>query len=188
MHPLMLVAPLWIAMRLRDAEIGPRRVKVLIGMILFASTLAIGWRVAERLVGPPLCDPCRLQVPYSEIADRVRAETGFSAGTIFGSDEMIAGNMAVRFPDAFVFNDQNRSYWPPVWDGAPRDCLAVWSVAWYDEALPVRFWSFTGTDTPRWPDRMGIITVSPTILLPARPIPELRFGYAFFEGGIGDCR
>ncbi len=129
MHPLMLLAPIYLVAMLRAAQPSAARLKVLLGIIFVVSAVALGWRLAGFAYPSPVtCGKCRLEVPYGDLADGVR-ELGFTGGTILAGDEHIAGNMRTHFPKARVVALNYGYYDPPYHAEDAGQCLIVWRSA-----------------------------------------------------------
>lgn len=129
MHPLMLLAPIYLVAAMRAARPNRRQLRTFMWVILGLTLVALGWRLAGFVYPSQVtCGKCRLEVPYADLADKVQ-ELGFSGGTILAGDEHIAGNLRAHIPNARVVALNYAYYDPPANDtGASQagQCLIVW--------------------------------------------------------------
>jgi hypothetical protein len=112
MHPGLILFPLYFFCRVEKAGFDAGHVRRYSLALVAVVALVIAFRVAQASVGPPLCDRCRLWMPYPELAEQI-ADAGFTRGTIVAADEHIAGNFRVRFPDSRVVSVGYDFYVPP---------------------------------------------------------------------------
>jgi len=128
MHPLMLLAPIYLVAMVRAARPSARRIRTLLWLVAGLSLVAVGWRLAGFVYPSQVtCGKCRLEVPYAALADRV-ADMGFVNGTILAGDEHIAGNLRTHFPKARVVALNYGYYDPPMSTRTDRAqaCVVVW--------------------------------------------------------------
>lgn len=141
MHPFLLVTPLWLFARIAKVgygggdPVGERRLAWLWWLMLAVAVIAVLFRLGQDLVGGTLCGRCRLMVPFTELADRLRA-AGFTGGTILASDEHIGGNLRIAFPASRVLSLRYPFYRPPALPrGRGGQCLVVWDGR-HGDSLP----------------------------------------------------
>ncbi|MEQ8747414.1 glycosyltransferase family 39 protein [Pyruvatibacter sp.] len=152
MHPLMLLAPIYLVAMIRAMHPSPARLRLFVGIVFAVTALALGWRLAGFVNPSPLtCGKCRLEVPYAALAKGV-AEMGFAGGTILAGDEHIAGNMRTHFPDARVVALNYDYYDPPENDALAGQCLVIWrpSAGQSTAVVPAAAFSYAGLS--RLPD------------------------------------
>ncbi len=77
--------------------------------------------------GPAFCAKCRMQTPYPEMAEELRAEGYDGRGTIVTGDIHIAGNFRARFPDARILTARYPEVRPAP-SSPPGACLVVWNA------------------------------------------------------------
>ncbi|MEE9139810.1 MAG: glycosyltransferase family 39 protein, partial [Alphaproteobacteria bacterium] len=112
MHPLLLLFPIYFFCRVRDSGFGRGQVRRYSVTLLAFVALVVVFRVAQAAIGPPLCNKCRLAMPYPVLTQQI-ADRGFATGTIVAADEHIAGNFRVRFPGSRVVSVTYPFYIPP---------------------------------------------------------------------------
>lgn len=131
MHPLMLLAPVYLVAMLRAARPSRLQLRVLVGIVLAVATVALGWRLSGFVYpSPTTCGKCRLEVPYGTLAQKL-SDIGFEGGTILAGNEHIAGNLRTHFPNARVVALNYGYYDPPIRDAEDKpeeagQCLVVW--------------------------------------------------------------
>jgi 4-amino-4-deoxy-L-arabinose transferase-like glycosyltransferase len=130
LQPALLILPVYLFMLVErgTAPAGPppRAVRSFgwaIAAVAGASLLA---RVGIHAAGPDNCrGGCRELIPIADIAAGLR-QAGFGGkGTVVVTNEHLAGNLRVQFPDARIMTSD---YGPRVWPkpGGMGQCLAVW--------------------------------------------------------------
>lgn len=144
MPPILILVPLYYFWRVSMAPENGDHLQKSIGR--FAITLAIvpllvtAFWTAQRTIGDPLCNKCRLSDPYAAIAEDI-ANAGFTGGTILSQDEHIGGNLRVRFADSRVVNLRYGYYIPPLKEGendkpSGGQCLVAWKAEESSGASP----------------------------------------------------
>ncbi|MGD1935541.1 MAG: glycosyltransferase family 39 protein [Candidatus Phaeomarinobacter sp.] len=129
MHPLMLLGPIYLVAMIRAVRPTTWQVRAFIWIMFALTLIALGWRLAGFVAPSPVtCGKCRLEVPYSDLADSVK-DLGFADGTLLAGDEHIAGNMRTYFPHVRVVALNYGYYDPPQRETDLADagqCLVVW--------------------------------------------------------------
>jgi hypothetical protein len=136
MPPILILAPLYYFWRVSLASENEEHLQKSIGR--FAITLAIvpvlvtAFWIAQRTIGDPLCNKCRLSAPYAVIAEDMAA-AGFTGGTILSQDEHIGGNLRMRFTDSRVVNLRYGYYIPALTKSEASgpsggQCLMAWKA------------------------------------------------------------
>lgn len=155
MHPLMLLAPIYLVAAMRAARPNRRQVRAFMWVILGLTLVALGWRLAGFVYPSQVtCGKCRLEVPYADLADKVQ-DLGFSSGTILAGDEHIAGNLRTHFPAARVVALNYGYYDPPTRDAgssANGQCLIVWRGGERDATVVVPATALSYADLTGLPD------------------------------------
>ncbi len=77
--------------------------------------------------GPAFCAKCRMQTPYPETAQELRAEGYSGKGTIVAGDIHLAGNFRARFPAARILTPRYPEVHPPA-DTTGGSCLVIWNA------------------------------------------------------------
>ncbi len=187
MHPLLVLFPIYFFCLVQDRGFDARQVRRFAVTLVFFAALVIAFRVAQATIGPPLCNKCRLAMPYPALTHEI-AERGFDAGSIVAADEHIAGNFRIAFPDSRVISVSYPFYIPP--PRSPREagtgqCLILWHAR-AGEAVPERLSAFLGAKMDVSLNRAaatGFVEAEP----PFRDGRALRLGYVLLEG-TGECR
>jgi hypothetical protein len=136
MPPILILAPLYYFWRVSMASENGEHLQKTIGhfaiILAIVPVLVTAFWAAQRNIGDPLCNKCRLSAPYAAIAEDIAA-AGFTGGTILSQDEHIGGNLRMRFTDSRVVNLRYGYYIPAVTEGAadtsPKgQCLMAWKA------------------------------------------------------------
>ncbi len=144
MPSILILAPLYYFWRVGLAPDNEENLRK--SMRGFAITLAIvpilitAFWTAQRTIGDPLCNKCRLSDPYAAIAADIAA-AGFVGGTILAQDEHIGGNLRTRFTDSRVVNLRYGYYIPPLKENENdkplgEQCLMAWKAEDLSSLLP----------------------------------------------------
>ncbi|MDP6305323.1 MAG: glycosyltransferase family 39 protein [Alphaproteobacteria bacterium] len=194
MPPILILAPLYYFWRVglasESGENLQKSIRCFAITLVAVPVLVTAFWSAQRTIGDPLCNKCRLGDPYPEIAESISA-AGFTGGTILSQDEHIGGNLRMRFTDARVVNLHYGYYIPPLKEGkndgpSGGQCLMAWKAEDPSNLSPppelVRFLNQRlGHDAQiDHPPQMaaGINTASGR---------SLRIGFVILEGA-GTCR
>jgi 4-amino-4-deoxy-L-arabinose transferase-like glycosyltransferase len=127
MHPALMLAPLYVFVRVDEAGIRPGRITAFAATALFATAVAAAVYVGQLVVGPPLCHRCRLLMPYEQLAQQIRA-AGFTGGTVVADEEHLGGNLRILLHPVRVATPVYPFYLPPVPSDAAGQCLLVWNA------------------------------------------------------------
>jgi 4-amino-4-deoxy-L-arabinose transferase-like glycosyltransferase len=187
--PGFFLAPLYGLWRL-ERQGGPGNRLVAFAVVLLVAELAVVGALTVRVTGASLFPrPYRMNEPYDAIAAGLR-RAGFTRGTIVAGFGTLAGNLAVRFPDARVLHTEYPDFRPPA--GGGGQCLLTW-----DRRRGER----EDRDTPRMPDDLRALTAALGVRLAAsEPIGVLeapfrfdrrhvrRVYYILLPEGAGGCR
>jgi hypothetical protein len=187
MHPLLILFPVYFFCLVEGAGFDRRQVRRIAMTLLFFAALVVSFRVAQATIGPPLCNKCRLAMPYPELARQI-AERGYDAGTIVAADEHIAGNFRVAFPDSRVISVSYPFYIPPArgaQEAGTGQCLILWHGR-AGETVPERLSAFLGAKMDVSLNR-AVATGFVEAELPFRDGRALRLGYVLLAG-TGECR
>lgn len=127
MHPALMLAPLYVFVRVDEA--GTRRgpVTAFVATAIFATVAAAAVYVGQLVIGPPLCHRCRLLMPYEPLARQLRA-AGFTGGTVVADEEHLGGNLRILLDPVRVATPVYPFYRPPVPSDAAGQCLVVWNA------------------------------------------------------------
>jgi hypothetical protein len=187
MHPGLILFPLYFFCRVEKAGFDAGHVRRYSLALVAVVALVIAFRVAQASVGPPLCDRCRLWMPYPELAEQI-ADAGFTRGTIVAADEHIAGNFRVRFPDSRVVSVGYDFYVPPPDEAGAREpgqCLILWNAG-SGATVPGTIAAFLGSQLGvplTGEERVNLVAAEPHF----RDGRILRLGYVLTDG-VGTCR
>ena len=144
MPPILILAPLYYFWRVSMASENGEHLQKTIGhfaiILAIVPVLVTAFWAAQRNIGDPLCNKCRLSAPYAAIAEDIAA-AGFTGGTILSQDEHIGGNLRMRFTDSRVVNLRYGYYIPAVTEGAadtsPKgQCLMAWKAEGLSSQTP----------------------------------------------------
>ena len=124
------VVPLTLLFLWRVDHFGLRPAPLRWAWLIFAIlvVVVVQARFQHIQAGPAFCKVCRMQAPYPDVAELLRAEAGYGGdGTIIAGDNYIAGNFRVQFPDARILTPRYPEVVPPLPpEGATGPCLVVW--------------------------------------------------------------
>ncbi len=189
MHPLMVLAPIYLVAMVRASHPTPGQVRAIWVMIIVVSVIAFAWRAAG-FVYPDrsTCGKCRLDVPYGALADELR-DFGFAGGTIIGADEHIAGNLRAQLPEARIVVPRFAYYDPPLADDANGQCLIVWRVGDGETTtrVPGNALAYAGLSGIPEEAQVHVVAVPHRALLRADGYDVSRFAAVLMDGR-GRCR
>lgn len=124
------VVPLTLLFLWRVDHFGLRPAPLRWAWLIFAIlvVVVVQARFQHIQAGPAFCKVCRMQAPYPDVAELLRAEAGYGGdGTIIAGDNYIAGNFRVHFPHARILTPRYPEVVPPLPpEGATGPCLVVW--------------------------------------------------------------
>ncbi len=159
MHPLLLLAPVWLFARIERARISPVRLRLFVVLVCIVAATAFLARV-PGLLAPDriMCGgQCRHMKPYEDLAEGL-SFIDPSQVTFVASDPYTGGNLRVLFPDARIVMDNwrtntaSRPYCYAVWergetlaDGTP----ARGSLKTFEEAMEDGNWPGTMVENAR---------------------------------------
>ncbi|MCR9256120.1 MAG: glycosyltransferase family 39 protein [Alphaproteobacteria bacterium] len=128
LHPIWFFAGLYGALLFERTSAGPVAWRRMAGAIGVSVLVVLVLRAAEPLVGPPLCDRCRVMRDYDRLAEAI-VEAGHDRGTLVATHEDIAGNLTLLLPDARVVMVHSARHVPdpdPNTDPERRACVVIW--------------------------------------------------------------
>ncbi len=189
---LVLIAfPVYGTLRIAAVyrEIALRRVSWYLCVLVVLAGVVMIVLAGRALQGAEGCRKCRLIVPFSELADKLR-QSGFKGGTIVTYDypTQVSGNLRRYFPDQRFLSMRFNSYVPPlgptVSASGPDQCLVVWhldsrqkpDLAAIDSALQSRLAIFLENTGP-----MQVIAVPLDGLFDPPGTHVMRFGYVLIN-------
>jgi hypothetical protein len=121
--PAFFLVPLYGLWRLERHGVPEKRLAVFAVILVLAEVAVVG-TLSVRVVGASLFRrPYRMSEPYDDVATGL-SRAGFTRGTIVAGFGTLAGNLAVRFPDARVLHTEYLDFRPP--PGSAGQCLIVW--------------------------------------------------------------
>jgi hypothetical protein len=98
LQPLLFAAPLIFFSRFDTNTITEKQFKRFIGVTAF-SAVAVYCAFSLRVLGAPLIHRyCRLNYPFTQLAEDLREKGGFVKGLIISNNRFLAGNMHFQFP------------------------------------------------------------------------------------------
>jgi 4-amino-4-deoxy-L-arabinose transferase-like glycosyltransferase len=125
MHPLFLLAPLWLVALVEQTRNTSRKLKVFTTVLVAATLLGLSFRIGDLWRNMALeCRKCRIAVPYEPLAAALQT-AGFHSGPIIAADREEAGNLRRFFPDARIVRIERPRYVPRPKPFDPRSKLAV---------------------------------------------------------------
>lgn len=126
MLPAIFTIPIWMAAHVKRAGEFPVMARAFAAIFLIVTSGVLVGRFIEWRYEIAMCseDGCRPYTPMSAWEAELR-DSGFSVGTIVGSDVHLTGNLRAAFPNARVLDASHApdAYPAPSTNGA---CLAVW--------------------------------------------------------------
>jgi hypothetical protein len=188
LYPLLLFAPIYLMARIRWAPPPARRWRLFIAALVLYPLAVFATRGAQLILGPPLCaPPCSDRIPFDQLADRLAA-SGFSRGTIIGSDLNIAGNLRTRFPASRVVSLAKSLPEPPR-HGEAGQCLIVWNADRAGADPPPAALAFAGLTPHQGPTLPAIERLAIPWRLPLRGGQDLitNWAYLLLPKGSGRC-
>ena len=121
--PAFFLVPLYGLWRVERHGVPEKRLAVFAVILVLAEVAVVG-TLSVRVVGASLFRrPYRMSEPYDDVATGL-SRAGFTRGTIVAGFGTLAGNLAVRFPDARVLHTEYLDFRPP--PGSAGQCLIVW--------------------------------------------------------------
>ena len=81
MHPVWMALPIYLFAGITVQQLSVKRIRAYLGVILAVSVLALAARVVADYVHPTACNACRSFLPFSALAEEIRA-SGFTRGII----------------------------------------------------------------------------------------------------------
>jgi 4-amino-4-deoxy-L-arabinose transferase-like glycosyltransferase len=187
--PGFFLAPLYGLWRLERQGIPENRLAALAGVLLVAEVVFVS-TLTVRVVGASLFPrPYPMNEPYDAIAAGL-ARAGAARGTIVAGFGTLAGNLAVRFPEARVLHTEYPRFMPP--GRGDGQCLLVWDRQRGERG---------DRDTPAIPDDLRALAARLDVpLTGAEPVgvvaAPFRFDprhvrrayYVLLPDGSGHCR
>lgn len=132
--PMLVMAIPWLTAKAQETQPSARRIKVFMAILLAFTATAYGVRSGNLFVQEPFCSRCRWGIPYTELAQEIRAQ-GFTNGTLISNNVQIAGNLRRFFPESrILLTGQDKQ--PP---DRNKQIALVWGVSDQDIALPASF-------------------------------------------------
>ena len=126
MLPVIFTLPIWMAAHVKRAGEFPVMSRAFVAIFLILTFGVLAGRFVEWRTEILVCseEGCRPYTPMPEWEDELR-NSGFSVGTIVGSDLHLTGNLRAAFPGARVMDAHHApgAYPEASTSGA---CLAVW--------------------------------------------------------------
>lgn len=126
MLPVIFTMPIWMAAHVKRAGEFPVMSRAFAAIFIVLTVGVIAGRFIEWRTEIMMCseDGCRPYTPIPEWEDELRS-SGFSVGTIVGSDTHLTGNLRAAFPNARVIDAK---FAPGAYPKASTNgaCLAVW--------------------------------------------------------------
>ena len=121
------VLPLVLLFFWRADRFGVQQRRARWAWLVFAMlvVVVIQARFQQIEAGPAFCKVCRMQAPYTDVANWLRHEGFNGRGTIVAGDNYVAGNARVNFPKARVVTPRYGEVVPPV-DSMEGACVIVW--------------------------------------------------------------
>lgn len=186
------VVPLTLLFFWRVDRFGTRPAPMRWTWLIFAIlvVVVVQARFQHIQAGPAFCKVCRMQAPYPEVAEILKAEGYDGGGTIIAGDNYIAGNFRVHFPEARILTPRYPEVVPPLpTEGTNGPCLIVWHNDMrdgdrrrFDDFIETR--SIVLPPLEEIPLREVEVPHTPRIVMPNRTI-EIR--YVLSKEPIGTC-
>jgi len=128
MHPLLMIAPVFVFARVVRLAPGEERLRGAAIFSIVAAMIIFGIRFVAVTDNPLTRSAGRaLLLPYEELADAVR-ERGVTSGTLLSPSVREAGNMRSFLPELRVIaTDSLRMERPPRRASDDRSCVLVWA-------------------------------------------------------------
>ncbi len=124
MHPVWMALPIYLFAGITVQQLSVKRIRAYLGVILAVSVLALAARVVADYVHPTACNACRSFLPFSALAEEIRA-SGFTRGIIVADTDHLAGNLLMHFPTSRVDSvKKSLNLIPP--GPVNNQCLIVW--------------------------------------------------------------
>ena len=187
--PAFFLVPLYGLWRLERHGVPEKRLAAFAVILVLAEVAVVG-TLSVRVVGASLFRrPYRMSEPYDEVATGL-SRAGFTRGTIVAGFGTLAGNLAVRFPDARVLHTEYPDFRPP--PGSPGQCLLVWDRHRRGRGGPAA--PGPPEDVQRLAAALGVALTGSepvgVVEAPFRfaPAQVRRVYYIIFPEGAGQCR
>lgn len=147
--PMFVIAIVWLTEKVRASRPSPIRIKVFVAIMLAFTALALISRMANLFVLDPVCSKCRWGIPYTELADEMRAR-GFSHGTIVTEDVALSGNLRRFFPNTRFVLPSEAINPPETTQSHAGQTAIVWLSQTGTEEMPESLRPYLVDAQPEW--------------------------------------